>query len=121
MFVAFAYGKSVLPADIKKPVMDAYADLSAYWADGNRALWRGYGDFAFPLKEIESPPFSIELSWTVEQWLDYTCTWSAYQRYVQETGRDPRDRIYEQIAPLWGTGPMPVSMPLTIRAGRRRA
>ncbi len=119
LFVAFGYGRSVLPATIQKPVLDAYSDLQPYWSDGNRALWRGYRDLPFPLEEIESPPFSIELSWTFTQWLDYTCTWSAYQRYVKETGHDPREKIAEQIGTLWGPGALPVSMPLTIRAGRR--
>ncbi len=32
---------------------------------------------------------------------------------------DPREKIAEQIATLWGPGGLPVSMPLTIRAGRR--
>lgn len=119
VFVAFGYGSSVLPPEIQQRVLDAYADLKPYWSDGNRALWRGYRDLPFPLEEINAPPFSIELSWTLNQWLDYTCTWSAYQRYVKETGRDPREQIAEKIAPLWGKDPLPVSMPLTIRAGRR--
>lgn len=119
VFVAFGYGSSVLPSEIQQPVLDAYADLKPYWSDGNRALWRGYRDLPFPLEEISAPPFSIELAWTLTQWLDYTCTWSAYQRYVRETGRDPREQIAQQIAPLWGAGEVPVSMPLTIRAGRR--
>jgi SAM-dependent methyltransferase len=119
VFVAFGYGKSVLPPEIQRPMLDAYADLQPYWSDGNRALWRGYRGMPFPLEEIEPPPFSIELSWTLTQWLDYTCTWSAYQRYVKETGREPREQIAAQIAPLWGTSSLPVSMPLTVRAGRR--
>ena len=119
VFVAFGYGRHVLPAEIQKPVLDAYAELQRYWSDGNRALWRGYRELPFPLEEIKSPLFSIELSWTLTQWLDYTCTWSAYQRYVKETGHDPREQIVARIAPLWGTGKVAVSMPLTIRAGRR--
>lgn len=119
VFVAFAYGKSVLPADIQIPVLNAYVDLQPYWSDGNRALWRGYRDLSFPLEEVDAPPFVIELSWTVTQWLEYSFTWSAYQRYVKETGRDPRDQISRQIERLWGSETVPVSMPLTVRAGRR--
>ena len=96
----------------------AYAELKPYWADGNRALWRGYRDLPFPLEEIKDPPFAIELSWTVTQWLDYVATWSAYQRYKKETGRDPGPQIADRIAPHWGQGEQPVSMPLTVRAGR---
>lgn len=120
VFVAFGYGSSVLPEDIQEHVSSAYAELKPYWADGNRALWRGYRDLPFPLAEIGAPPFAIELSWTVTQWLNYTSTWSAYQRYVKETGRDPSLRIADQLAPYWGPGERPVSMPLTVRAGRRR-
>lgn len=118
VLVAFGYGSNVLPPDIEKPVLDTYADLQPYWSDGNRALWRGYRELSFPLEEIDAPPFSIELSWTLNQWLAYTCTWSAYQRYLKETGCDPRAQIADQLAPLWGTGVLPVSMPLTVRAGR---
>ncbi|MGH6609190.1 MAG: class I SAM-dependent methyltransferase, partial [Burkholderiaceae bacterium] len=53
IFVAFGYGRSVLPAEIEQPVMDAYAALKPYWAEANRALWRGYRDLFFPLTEIE--------------------------------------------------------------------
>ena len=118
VFVAFGYGSSVLPPGLQEHVSSAYAELKPYWADGNRALWRGYRDLPFPLEEIEAPPFAIELSWTVTQWLDYTATWSAYQRYKKETGRDPGPQIADRIAPHWGQGEQPVSMPLTVRAGR---
>jgi SAM-dependent methyltransferase len=125
VFAAVAYGSTEFEPGLREPVLDAFKPLQPYWAEANRAVWRGYGDLPFPLEEFAAPAFSIELDWTLERYLAYAATWSACVRYreaMPEHGAaDIIERARQQLAPLWGTGTRHLSMPLTIRVGRNGA
>jgi SAM-dependent methyltransferase len=125
VFAAVAYGSTAFEPGLREPVLDAFKPLQPYWAEANRALWRGYSDLPFPLEEFAAPAFSIELDWTLERYLAYAATWSACVRYreamLEHGAADSIERARQQLAPLWGTGARHLSMPLTIRVGRNGA
>lgn len=120
VFAAFGYGASLLAPTLHAAARSAFTMLSPFWADGNRALWRGYADTSFPLEPIDAPAFSIELDWTLDRYLDYASTWSACRRCIVETGVDLLPMARAQLAPLWGDGTQHISMPLTVKVGRKR-
>jgi hypothetical protein len=43
----------------------------------------------------------MEARWTMKQLLGYFSTWSATNRYIKATGRDPLEPFLEAIAPEW--------------------
>jgi len=93
--------------------------LDGYWADNVELVNREYRYLPFPFKEIETPEFHMEVSWTLAGFLTYHKTWSAAQDYLRATGIDAVDLIAGEIASLWGNAsePRTVSWKLSRRVG----
>lgn len=94
------------------------APLHPFWPPQNRKLWGGYRDLPFPFAPVAAPVFTIEMAWTLDQYLDYAATWSATREL-----RRARPRFLEEVrAPLaeaWGASPSRrVALPLHLRVGR---
>jgi hypothetical protein len=76
-----------------------------------------------PFEEIETPSFSMRMTWTLDQLSAYLRTWSAVKRHVVETGKDPVDALESKLDSHWGAGKLArlVKMPLYLRASRKPA
>lgn len=114
------------------PAVDAVFDrlyldrLGPWWPPERRLVERGYRDIALPaplLPVSEVPAMSIQLDWTLEQYLDYLRSWSASARCLRETGRDAVGEFAPEIGKAWGPNghARRVTWPLAILAGRRAA
>jgi hypothetical protein len=62
----------------------------------------------------------MEVHWTLDQLLGYFGTWSATNRYIKATGRDPIPLLAANLEQVWGNADSarPVVWPLTLRVGR---
>jgi len=91
----------------------------AYWPPERKHVERGYADLAFPFPEIELPRFSMEVRWTLEGYVGYLRSWSATQNYLKKNGKDPLERVGEELMKAWGDPAKARSVlwPMTIRAG----
>ncbi len=120
---AIGYASTVIPAHIRPAIKAVFAPIGRYWSDAHRRAWAGYDGMPFPFEAVsltdKPPPVrSLDLEWTLEQYLAYTSTWSAMLEHRQATGIDLMPVARETLAPLWGEGTQPVSMPLAVMAGR---
>ncbi|NUL81915.1 MAG: class I SAM-dependent methyltransferase [Armatimonadetes bacterium] len=90
------------------------------WAGGVRLLTNGYRDIPFPFERIETPPFSIEVTWDLPRLMAYVNTWSGVRRYVERTGIGLLSEVYPLLAAEWGdpATPRPIAMPLYAMMGR---
>jgi SAM-dependent methyltransferase len=96
--------------------------LEPFWALNNRILWEGYQseDIAFPYVRMSTPPFEIQARWTLEQLIEYMCTWSAYKH----SRSDPAavEAVDSAVARVRNTvaadEQLPIRMPLKLVAGR---
>jgi hypothetical protein len=79
-----------------------------------------YQTIPFPFDEIEIAPLRYEDSLDLERFTRYMRTWSSFQRYQKETGRDPLDEIREGLTAAWGdpARERTVAWPIFLRAGR---
>ena len=118
VFAAFGYGAMQVDEALRDAVRRAFAPLKPYWSAGNQQVLSGYVDLPFPFDEIEAPPYTIELDWTLGEMLAYASTWSALRRYAAETGDDLLAQAGVQLEPLWSDAQR-VRMPLALRVGRR--
>lgn len=106
------------------PGVDAWIDRLAhgivgpYWPPERRWVDEEYRTIPFPFPETEAPTFLHREVWDLERYLSYVRTWSAFQRYVRETGLDPIDR--REIEEAWGdpAEPRTVAWPIFLRASR---
>ncbi len=108
------------------PEVDRWTDRLArqivgpWWAPERRWVDEEYQTIPFPFDEIEIAPLRHEELWDLDRLTRYLRTWSSFQRYQKETGRDPLDEIREGLTAAWGdpTQERTVTWPIFIRAGR---
>lgn len=95
----------------------AYRIVGPYWPPERRWVDEEYRTIPFPFPEAEAPPFLHRESWDLDRFLAYVRTWSAFQRHVRETGRDPID---EEIEAAWGdpARARTISWPIFLRASQ---
>jgi len=108
------------------PEVDRWTDRLArqivgpWWPPERRWVDEEYQTIPFPFDEIEIAPLRHEESWDLDRLTRYLRTWSSFQRYQKETGRDPLDEIQEGLTKAWGepNEERTITWPIFIRAGR---
>lgn len=119
LLVAWAYSLAHISPSIDLVVQTLYqSTLGPYWQPERRLVDTGYKTMVIPFAEIYPPRFEMSKEWTLEDWVRYLRTWSAYRIYLQKNPgtRDPIDTILPQLQALWGTKARLVRWPLHLRA-----
>jgi hypothetical protein len=122
VIVAWAYGINRVEGDaVNEIVQDFYSNVvGPYWPPERVLVEEGYRNISFPFEEIVPPPFRMETQWNLEQLLGYFSTWSATNRYIKSTGRNPLVALAAALGKVWRE-PREVRRvfwPLAVRAGR---
>jgi hypothetical protein len=98
------------------------AIMKPHWASNNRILWNGYRteEVGFPFDRISTPPFAIEVGWTLGRLVDYLMTWSAFKRSRENaSARSAADDLLKRARSLIPPDEViPIRMPLKVLAGR---
>ena len=114
-----AYGwSSVSPAFDAEQQRIVIDPIEPYWPPQNQLIMRGYRDLAFPFVRIELPPMSIEVRWTLDQYVDYMGTWTATRRLAE---KQPAflEQARAELRKAWpGSEARTVTMPLVVLCGR---
>lgn len=122
VLAAWAYGINTVEGDaVNELVQDFYANVvGPYWPPERELVEAGYRTIPFPFAEIGAPTFRMEAQWTLEQLLGYFSTWSATNRCIKATGKNPLGPLAEALAKHWGDASTPrlVTWPLALRVGR---
>lgn len=122
VLAVWAYGiNRVEGAAVDAIVQDFYGNLlGPYWPPSRQLVESGYRTLPFPFAELTPPAFRMEVQWPLERLLGYFSTWSATNRYIKATGRNPLPTLAEKLAPVWGDIAVPrrVEWPLALRLGR---
>lgn len=114
-----AYGWSSVSREFDAEQQRLVIDpIEPYWPAQNQLIMRGYRDLAFPFEPIEIPPMSIEVRWTLDQYVDYMGTWSATRRFL---AKEPAflENARAELRKAWpGPEARTVTMPLVVLCGR---
>jgi ubiquinone/menaquinone biosynthesis C-methylase UbiE len=108
------------------PAVDAVFDylndtlVIGDWPPERAHVVNRYRDLPFPFARIAAPAFSMQCEWTLPQYLAYLRSWSASQRHLKRSGRDPVAEIAPAMAQAWGDAEArrSVRWPLSLLAGR---
>lgn len=93
--------------------------LREHWPPERKWVDELYRTLPFPFEEMAVPEIWIEENWDLDRFFHYLGTWSATNRYLRETGRDPRELVFLELGKAWGepSATRTVRWPLMMRAG----
>jgi ubiquinone/menaquinone biosynthesis C-methylase UbiE len=122
VIAVWTYGVNILEGDeANQLVQRFYTDtVGRYWPPERKYVEDGYRTIPFPFAEMRAPAFHMEAHWTLEQLLGYFSTWSATNRYIKTTGRNPIEPLYADLQHVWGDAKQTrkITWPLSVRIGR---
>ncbi len=123
VLAVWAYGVNRTDdAAIDSVIFNFYENVvGPYWAPERKLVEEGYRTIAFPFGEIVSPGFCMEAQWTLEELTGYFSTWSATNRFIKATGRNPLELLTIELRQVWGDAQRPrrIEWPLAVRVGRK--
>jgi len=98
--------------EVNSIVQDYYLNVvGPYWPPERTMTEDGYRSITLPFPEILSvPSFRMEVHWTLDQLLGYFSTWSATNRFIKATGRNPLGPLEKALEEDWGDRNMPRSV-----------
>lgn len=122
LLAAWAYGVNTVEGDAVNQVVQNFYEhvVGPYWPPERTLVEEGYRTIPFPFTGIAAPTFHMEAQWTPTQLLGYFSTWSATNRCIKATGRDPLKPLSAELARHWGDANSTrlVMWPLVLRIGR---
>lgn len=122
LVAAWSYGMfEVEQAEIDTLVQRYYhVDVGAYWPAERSHVETGYRELHFPFSRLETPLFSMEVSWSLQQLLGYLRSWSATARFVAAQGFDPVIELEASLREHWGQSDQlrTIRWPLALLAGQ---
>jgi len=125
VIAVWAYGiNTVAGDDVNRLVQEFYTNtVGPYWPPERKLVEQGYRTLSFPYAETTPPVFRMEAHWTLDQLLGYFSTWSATNRCIKATGRNPLNPLATDLNRVWGEVDVPrqIRWPLTLRVGRKRS
>jgi ubiquinone/menaquinone biosynthesis C-methylase UbiE len=123
VLAAWAYGINQVENDVvNELVQEFYSNtVGPYWPPERKLVEDGYRTISFPFTEITPPTFRMETRWTLDELLGYFSTWSATNRFMKATGRNPLEPLAVALSRVWGdAGSCRVIVwPLSLRLGRK--
>ena len=103
VIAVWTYSRSKISSEIEDIITDYHFNtLGGYWDAERKYVDDRYADIPFPFQEIETPEFSIELNWSLEDLEGYLNTWSALQKFIAANAVNPVNDIIQKIKPYWG-------------------
>lgn len=119
----WAYGINQVEGEaVNELVQDFYANIvGPYWPPERKLVEEGYRTIPFPFAEITPPAFQMEAHWTLEQLIGYFSTWSATNRCIKATGKNPLEPLAGAMSRVWGDlkSTRQVIWPLELRVGKK--
>jgi ubiquinone/menaquinone biosynthesis C-methylase UbiE len=119
VFAASAYLFAQIEPAIDAAVKWYYSEVvGSFWAP-ERKLVEDFAEIPFPFQKIDAPKFEMTAQWNLDQLVGYLRTWSATQRFMAATQRDPLEEIADKLRNAWGETKQTrrVIWPLTLLVG----
>ncbi|GAB5412754.1 MAG: class I SAM-dependent methyltransferase [Congregibacter sp.] len=93
-------------------------DLHHFWPTERRHVETGYADLLFPFQELRMRDFEYERQMTVNEFIAYVSTWSAFKEASDRGAGYQFDAFFERLREAWPDGEQQrVRWPLSTRTG----
>jgi len=102
LLAVWGYALIYIEKEIDDLITDFYTNVvGPYWDDARRLVEEKYSTLSFPFEPIESGAFTITASWNLQHLTGYLESWSATQKYVKGTGKNPLPALLKELKELW--------------------
>lgn len=93
--------------------------MGPWWPPERALVDSGYRTIAFPFREADAPPVTLDLRWTLAELVGYLRSWSSVARHTAARAADPVAPLERELAALWGdpAEPRRIEWPMAVRAG----
>lgn len=91
--------------------------VGPYWDSARRMVEEEYKQMPFPFDQIQTPKFSIQVEWTLEEFAGYLTTWSSTQKFIKDKNYNPVPEVVELIRPFWNEKEK-VTFPVFLKLGK---
>ncbi len=103
LLAVWGYAQLRIEPAIDRIIMDFYNNtIGPYWDQARKLVEEEYRTIEFPFEEIQSPGFTIQVEWTVDQLSGYLSSWSATQKYINVNKKDPIISFMPILESIWG-------------------
>lgn len=103
VMAAWTYSLTEISPEIDRLVYRYYDEiLKGYWPERIRYLEEKYETLPFPFEEIVPPAFVMKADWDLNQFAGFLDSWSATQRYKEQRGGHPLERLWDELTAAWG-------------------
>jgi SAM-dependent methyltransferase/DNA-binding MarR family transcriptional regulator len=115
-----SYGVPYVSAPVNAVFQRGYwQDIHEFWPPERAHVETGYADLYFPFTSIDFPDFSCHAEMTVEQFIGYIRTWSAYPGDGGDGGQKKFDNFFNTLRVAWPENQsQDVFWPISVRAAR---
>jgi ubiquinone/menaquinone biosynthesis C-methylase UbiE len=119
ILAVWGYAMLYIKPDIDALILNFYNEtVGPYWDDARRLVEQEYKTITFPFEKFETPRFTIEVQWTLNQLSGYFSSWSATQKYIKEKGHDPVKPFIDKLETFWSKSEMTVTFPVFVLLGK---
>jgi len=89
--------------------------VGPYWPPGREHVDCLYQSIQPPFDCLADELLSLDLRWSLSQFLGYLSSWSATQAYQEARGEDPVAKAEVELASRWGEGKRDIRWPLALK------
>lgn len=120
VLAVWTYTMATVSPEVDAVVMDFYDEvLGAYWPPERKYVEDGYRALTLPGEPLQTPTFTMEKYWSLEELIGYLGTWSAVKNYRQLQAEDPLPALRRPLEVAWGnTALRQVRWPMLVHARR---
>jgi ubiquinone/menaquinone biosynthesis C-methylase UbiE len=111
---------SINPAIDKISQSYSWDTIGIHWPPENKKAWNFEELIDFPFNRIKTPDFKLTLQWSLEDYINYLYTWSATHNYINATGKNPIELVYEDFKNAWGDEELKrdITFPIEIKVAK---
>jgi SAM-dependent methyltransferase len=113
-----SYGIPCILASVNSVFQRGYwQDIHEFWPPERAQVETGYADLYFPFSSVSFPQHSYRKTLTLEQFVNYVTTWSAYANACRNGERARFERFFDELRSVWPESePREVVWPITVKA-----
>ena len=123
LIIGYAFNEPLTPA-LDQVINDfQFGLLKDFWPVQTEVLFAGLKELPFPYPRLPTPELYIQRRWNLQDYVNYTKTWSATQLYIDQHGSDPCLELAERLAAAWPEDReyLDFQWPLFVLAGNKPA